>query len=136
MEPLPVRLSPGADIRAALEAEVAARGHHAAFVISGIGSLSGARLRLAGAAEPIQLQGHLEVLTLAGTVAANGSHLHMSVANSEGRVIAGHVAPGCFVRTTLELLIVLLSEWSFRRELDATTGFAELVVLRRGSRAA
>ena len=136
MEPLPLRLSPGADIRVALEAEVAARGHHAAFVISGIGSLTGARLRLAGAAEPIQLQSDLEVLTLAGTVAGNGSHLHMSVADFEGRVYAGHVAPGCFGRTTLELLILLLSEWSFKRELDPTTGFAELVALRRGSHAA
>ena len=104
--------------------------------MSGIGSLTGARPRLAGATEPIQLQGARGILTLAGTVADNGSHLHTSAPNSEGRVVAGHVAPGCFVRTTLELLILLLSEWSFHRELDPTTGFAELVAWRRGSRAA
>jgi predicted DNA-binding protein with PD1-like motif len=123
-------------LRAALEAEVAARSHRAAFVISGIGSLSGARLRLASAREPINLRDDLEILTLTGTVAGNGSHLHISVADSSGRVMGGHVAHGCIVRTTAEVLVLLLSEWSFDRELDPATGFAELVVSRRGSNAA
>jgi uncharacterized protein len=131
-----LRLSPGDDLRAAIEAEFAARSHHAGFIVSGIGSLSRARLRLAGAGEPRTLHGDLEILSLAGTVARNGSHLHMSVADSEGRVVGGHVAHGCIVRTTAEVLVVLLSEWSFNRELDPATGFAELVVSRRGSGAA
>jgi predicted DNA-binding protein with PD1-like motif len=59
----------------------------------------------------------------------------MSVADSSGRVTGGHVARGCIVRTTAEVLLLLLSDWSFERELDPATGFAELVVSRRGSRA-
>jgi len=136
MEALPLRLLPGADLRAALEAEIAARSHSASFVISGIGSLSEARLRLAGAGEPDNLRRDLEILTLNGTVAGNGSHLHMSVADSSGRVIGGHVPHGCIVRTTAEVLHLVLSDWSFARELDPATGFSELVASRRGSRAA
>jgi hypothetical protein len=60
----------------------------------------------------------------------------MSVADSDGRVMGGHVAHGCIVRTTAEVLVLLLSEWSFNPELDPATGFAELVVSRRGSHAA
>lgn len=136
MEPLPLRLSPGADLRTALEAEVAARSCNAAYVLSAVGSLVGARLRLAGAGEPEDLRGDLEILTLAGTVSRKGSHLHMSVANSQGRVTGGHVAHGCIVRTTAEVLLLLLSEWSFNREFDPATGFAELVVSRQVSHAA
>jgi predicted DNA-binding protein with PD1-like motif len=136
VETLPVRLSPGADLRAALEAEVAARSYRAAFVISGIGSLGGARLRLAGARGPDDLRGDLEILTLAGTIADSGSHLHMSVADSTGRVMGGHVGHGCIVRTTAEVLLLLLPEWSLDRALDPATGFAELVVSRRGSNVA
>ena len=136
MEALPLRLLPGADLRAALEAELAAKSQRAAVVVSGIGSLSGARVRLAGANEPVNLRGNLEILTLAGTVGGNGSHLHMSVADSEGRVIGGHVAHGCIVRTTAEVVLLLLPDWSFDRELDPATGFAELVISRRGERAA
>lgn len=70
---------------------------------------------------------------MAGTVAINGSHLHMSVADPEGRVIGGHVAYGCTIRTTAEVLLLLLPEWSFIRELDPATGFAELVIRREAS---
>jgi predicted DNA-binding protein with PD1-like motif len=131
MESLPLRLSPGADLRASLEDAVSSRSYAAAFVVSGIGSLRDARLRLAGAREPELIRGDLEILTLAGTVASNGSHLHMSVADSGGRVMGGHVAHGCTVRTTAEVLLLLLPDWSLAREPDPATGFAELVVRRR-----
>ncbi len=74
------------------------------------------------------LHGGLEILTLAGTVAGNGSHLHISMADAQGRVTRGHAGHGCTVRTTAEVLLVLLSEWSFAREPDAATGYAELVI--------
>jgi hypothetical protein len=57
VEALPFRIAPGVDLRAALEAEVANRSQRAGFVVSGIGSLRGARLRLAGAGEPEDLHG-------------------------------------------------------------------------------
>jgi uncharacterized protein len=98
--------------------------------VSGIGSLKRARLRLAAATEPDLIAADLEILTLAGTIGGNGSHLHMSVADAQGRVLGGHLAYGCVVRTTAEVLLLLLPEWSFTREPDATTGFDELVIQR------
>lgn len=129
---LPVRLQPGDDLRLALQAVVAAHECNAAFVLAGIGSLRGAQLRLAGAAQPITLAGDVELLGLCGSIAADTSHLHMSVADADGRVLGGHVAPGCIVRTTAEVLLQLLPGWDFRREADAQTGWAELVIRARG----
>ncbi len=40
---------------------------------------------------------------------------HMRLAASEGRVLGGHVAYGCTVRTIAEVLLMLLPEWSFSR---------------------
>ena len=128
MQTLPLRLSPGQDLRHALEAALTTEGARAAFVLSGIGSLSVAQLRLAGAEQASTWQGPIEVLTLAGTVADNGSHLHASLALADGRVIGGHVAPGCTVRTTAEVLLAVLPEWEFRRLADHATGYAELVI--------
>jgi predicted DNA-binding protein with PD1-like motif len=125
---LPLRLQPGADLRRALETAVAERECEAAFVVSGIGSLSVALLRLAGAADTLQLDGPLEVVTLAGSVAVNGSHLHASLSDAQGRVLGGHLGYGCRVRTTAEVLLALLPQWRFSREADAATGFDELVV--------
>jgi len=128
MQTMPLRIPPGKDLRRALEDATAAHGCAAAFVASGIGSLRGARLRLAAATCAHALDEDLEILTLAGTISGNGSHLHISVADAQGRVSGGHVSYGCIVRTTAEVLLLLLPEWSFSREPDSATGFAELVV--------
>jgi predicted DNA-binding protein with PD1-like motif len=106
-----------------------------ALMLPGIDSLSTAGLRFAGAEQPERLNGDLEILSLSGTVAFDGvkssSHLHMALSTSAGQVLGGHVAPGCIVRTTAEVLLALLPEWQFARELDAATGFDELVVRAR-----
>jgi predicted DNA-binding protein with PD1-like motif len=128
MQPLPVRIPPGEDLREALDRVLAAHGCDAAFVVAGVGSLATTRLRLAGADEPTALDGAVEILTLAGSVSPAGSHLHVSVADAAGRVTGGHVARGCVVRTTAEVLLVLLPEWSMNRVTDSVTGPAELVV--------
>ncbi len=135
MKILPIRLSPGQDLRAALEAAVRTEGCRAAFVIAGIGSLSEARLRFAGVDEVETFTGDTEILSLSGTVGVDDggrshSHLHMSVSTATGAVFGGHVAPGCRVRTTAEVLLGLLPEWGFSRENDPATGFPELVVRR------
>lgn len=135
MKTLPVRLLPGQDLRAALEAAVQAQNCRAAFVLSGIGSLSTAGIRLAGAAHPTRLTGSMEILTLSGTVATAGdktaSHMHMAISTATGQVIGWHVAPGCIVLTTAEVLLALLPDWHFTREPDAVTGYDELVIRAR-----
>jgi predicted DNA-binding protein with PD1-like motif len=125
---LPLRLSPGDDLRAAVVAALLDSGQQAGFVLQGIGSLSVAQLRYAGLPQPTALQGDLEILTLAGSVSADGAHLHMSVSDAQGRVLGGHVAAGCMVRTTAELLLALLPAHRFTREHDARTGYPELKI--------
>ena len=131
MKTLPIRLASGQDLRQAIEAAVRNQGCRAAFVLSGIGSLSTAGLRFAGADQPRRLTGDMEILSLSGSVANNGSHLHMALSTATGEVMGGHVAPGCIVRTTAEVLLALLPEWEFARESDAATGYDELVVRAR-----
>ncbi len=130
MRTLPVRLQPGDDLRRALEAAVRGEDCEAAFVLGGIGSLSHAELRLAGARDSLSLHEDLEVLTLSGSIAAGASHLHASVSRSNGGVLGGHVGYGSIVRTTAEVLLGLLPGWRFTRERDAATGYDELVARR------
>ncbi|CAB3761817.1 DNA-binding protein [Burkholderia sp. MSh2] len=130
MQAHPLRLSPGDDLRASIEAALRRLGANAAFVIQGIGSLSVAQLRVAGADAPTELRCDLEILTLAGSVSPDGAHLHMAVSDGSGRVSGGHVASGCVVRTTAEILLALLPAHRFAREPDPRTGFNELVIRR------
>jgi predicted DNA-binding protein with PD1-like motif len=128
MQALPLRIPSGADLRAALAAVPGLHGVQAAFVLQGIGSLSEVHIRYAGKPEPVVLRGDLEILTLAGSIAPDGPHLHIAVSDAEGRVTGGHVGPGCVVRTTAEVLVALLPAHRFSREIDPATGFKELAV--------
>jgi predicted DNA-binding protein with PD1-like motif len=131
IELLPVRLSPGLDLRRALEEAVNDRGLGSAFVVAGIGSLVIASLRYAGKTRESQLEGPLELVSLSGSLSPSGAHLHMSISDASGHVFGGHVGYGSTIRTTAEILIAPLPDWSLAREYDATTGFNELVVRRR-----
>jgi len=131
MQLFPIRLSPGVDLRRALEIIAADHANASAFVVAGIGSLVEARLRYAGEPAETRVAGPLEILSLSGSLSAAGAHLHMSVSDASGRVVGGHVNFGNVVRTTAEVLLALLPEWSLTREHDAATGFDELVVRRR-----
>ena len=125
-----LRLTPGDDLRAALETAFAAlartHGIAAACIVSAVGSLSQAILRYADRSGGSEINGPLELLMLSGTLSADGAHLHASVADAQGTVKGGHLMPGCIVRTTCEVVIALLPGWEFRRELDVATGSREL----------
>ncbi len=127
MDLRPLRLAPGVDLRRALEAARDDWGA-AAFVVSGIGSLTRARLRLAGASEVREIPGPIEILTISGSLSADGAHLHLSVADAHGEVFGGHLVDGNEIRTTAELLIAVLQDWQLTRVFDAATGYPELVI--------
>lgn len=128
MRTLPIRLVPGDDLIEGLQHAVSTNGCDAAFVLAGIGSLSIARLRFAGVPEPEHLVGDMEILTLSGSVSPTSAHLHMSISTSTGDVLGGHVGDGCIVRTTGEILLALLPEWTFGLAHDPRSGYEELVV--------
>ncbi|MCP9842037.1 DNA-binding protein [Synechococcus sp. J7-Johnson] len=128
MKVVPLRSTPGADLRLALDAWMLQQSEQAGCVISGIGSLSAARLRLPGQKTITALNDDLEILSLVGTLSPDGAHLHIAIAGSTGAVIGGHLCSGSLVRTTAELVLGLLPEWEFRREQDPATGCAELLI--------
>jgi predicted DNA-binding protein with PD1-like motif len=129
MRVVPLRLQPGDDLRRALEGWMGQQEEEAGCVLSAVGSLSVVQLRLAGAEQATAIQSDLEILSLAGTLWPDGAHLHLAIADPKGTVIGGHLCTGSLVRTTAELVIGLLPEWTFHRELDPATGCAELQII-------
>jgi len=128
MKLIPIRLQPGQDLKAALESWIEQEGGGSAWVVSGIGSLSGAQMRWAGRADPTALDGDLEIVTLQGSLCRDGAHLHATVADAQGSVLGGHLCEGSIVRTTAEVLIALLPQWQLERVPDPKTGYRELAI--------
>lgn len=133
MSYLPLRIPPGADLRRALEQQASEALGGSAFVIAGIGSLSCVSIRFAAAEHETHLSGCFEIISLSGTLASNGAHLHMSIANEAGQVFGGHVCYGNAIRTTAEVLLVAVEGWSLSRAHDPDTGYQELRMIRLGS---
>lgn len=129
--PHPLRLAPGSDLRERIEQLTLEAGITGAFVVCGIGSLSRTAIRFAGATQPEVHEGDVEIVSLAGSVSPDGAHLHAVLADTSGRVFGGHVARGCTVRTTAEILIIELPGWTFSRRHDSATGYPELAIERR-----
>jgi predicted DNA-binding protein with PD1-like motif len=126
-----LRLGPGADLRGELLGLADREGVRAGWVLTCVGSLSRVRLRLASGAEHRTWQGPFEIVALTGTLSQDGGHLHLAVADHQGRTVGGHLAEGCVVRTTAEVVLGADDRLVFAREHDPATGYDELVVRER-----
>ena len=123
-----LRLHPGDDLRQGILAFVQAQYLRAGAVLTCVGSLTVATLRLANQEGPTEYRGHFEIVSLMGTLSTHGSHLHLAVADSTGRTLGGHLLDGCRAYTTAEIVLAELPELEFRRETDPTFGYQELTV--------
>jgi hypothetical protein len=123
-----LRLRPGDDLRQQLNALVQAHHIAAGTMLTCVGSLTVVTLRLANQEGPTEYRGHFEIVSLVGTLSINGSHLHLAVSDSTGRTMSGHLLDGCRVYTTAEIVLGELPGLEFRREVDPTFGYQELVV--------
>jgi len=122
------RILPGQDIKEELDKKVKANQWIAAGLLTAVGSLNSAKIRFANQTQATEIPGKLEILSLSGTLGPDGSHLHISVADSSGKTYGGHLMPGCLVYTTAEIILVVLEDFVFKRETDSTYGYKELLV--------
>jgi len=89
IETVAFRLRPGDDLLAGLEKIVTEKQIQAGCVLTCVGNLTIAVLRLANRDEYSTFEGHFEIVSLPGTLSLHGSHLHISISDSEGRTPGG-----------------------------------------------
>ena len=138
MRTLAVRLTPGTDLKAELVRLTETHGLRAGFILTCVGSLARARLRMPGAAGAAEVyrafDEPMEIVSLTGTLSRDGPHIHISLSRADGACVGGHLGAGCLIHTTAELVIGDLTDAEFRRVADPATGYAELSVLPRGAK--
>ncbi|XP_028252355.1 uncharacterized protein LOC114428275 [Parambassis ranga] len=127
-----VRFGPGQELLGSLQAFVEKRGLRAPFIITCVGSVTTAKLRLANATatntnQVMHLSGRFEIVSLVGTLNPD-AHLHICLSDGEGRTFGGHVLGDLEVFTTAEVVLGEAVDLTFSREMDGRTGFPELVV--------
>lgn len=135
MKVFATRLNPGQEMLSSLQAFVEENQLKAPFIITCVGSVTKATLRLADTTfvntnQVIQLEGRFEIVSLVGTL-NHEAHLHICLADKDGRTIGGHVLGDLKVFTTAEVVLGEANELCFTREMDIRTGFPELVIQKR-----
>lgn len=99
-----------------------------AAMITCVGSLTVAKLRMAGGDDIIEREGPFEILSLVGTWTPQGGHWHISLSDNEGHVWGGHLCTGSIVYTTAEIVIADIGHHQPIRTLDPQTGYDELFI--------
>ena len=122
------RLKSGQDLFDSIEVFVKEKRIEAGCVLSGVGSLTHAAIRLANREFTSQYDGYFEIVSITGTVSIHGSHLHISVSDGDGKTIGGHFESGCKIYTTAEIVIAVFDDVIYKREFAEDSGYDELAV--------
>ncbi len=125
------RLRPNQDLKKELQRFIDERQLSAACVLTCVGSLTSVNIRYANQEKYEILKGHFEIVSLVGVLSKNGSHIHISVSDSTGRTIGGHLGDESLIYTTAEIVLGIMPDYDFVREPDPAFGYKELVVRRR-----
>ena len=123
------RLTYGTDLRKGIEDYCANNGISSGCIVSCVGCVYKAKLRMAGGEIINEYDKDFEIVSLVGTISEDGVHMHISLSDVSGAVIGGHLVYGCLVNTTAEVVIRDLGyKYKLNREYDEKTLYNELVI--------
>ena len=124
------RLKPGKELKQSIDSFVKIKNIQAGWIATCVGSLTEYNIRFANQEKGYSDKGHFEIVSLVGTLSVNGSHIHLSIADSTGKTIGGHLLDGCKVYTTAKIVIGESEDLIFTREKDGASLWKELKVLK------
>lgn len=131
MKQTTVRLNPDEDLKKRIEEICQKNNIKAGVLISAVGSLKTANIRVADGKTEKRFKRNFEIVSLNGTVSVNGCHLHISLADQNTNVIGGHLKYGCSTKTTAELVFLIFNDVEYERVFDRRTGYDELSLKKR-----
>ena len=126
MKEIPFRLRKGDDLRRCIEEKCLQHKIDTAIVLSAVGCVYELEIRLADAAKHLHLVRDHEIVSLTGTVSKGKTHLHISLSDDEGHCLGGHLAYGCLINTTCEIVLGVLESYVSERVFDKDTGYDEI----------
>lgn len=124
-----VRLRRGDDVMKEITKFCLEKNIEAGVIVSGVGCVSCGRIRIADGVTIKEIKEDMEIVSLNGTVGEKRCHIHIAFSKVDTSTIGGHLVDGTIVNTTLELVILCLTDKIFDSEFDESTGYDELAIL-------
>jgi len=125
------RLHPGQNFREEIDKYVREHNIRAGIILTCVGNLTKAILRMANAKVVKTWEGSFEIVSLVGTVEVGNSHIHVCLSDKAGNTFGGHLKDGSVVGVTAEVAIGEIEDLEFSREFDTESGYNELVVKKK-----
>ena len=120
-----LRLKRGADLKREIVRLAEEHEIKCGCVLCAVGCVSSAKLRCADGKNVIEINEPCEIVSVLGTVSKQRCHIHVSLAKSDLSVAGGHLAEGCIINTTCELMILKTESFSIKKVFDEQTGYYE-----------
>ena len=123
-----LRLMPDQDLYKEIRAYITANNIQACFIMTCVGSLKKIHLRLASGQTYLTLTQNFEIISLVGNISMEREHLHIGLSDSEGKAFGGHLMDGNIIYTTAEIVLGVLPELKFSKEICEKSGWEELTI--------
>ncbi|CAD8155059.1 unnamed protein product [Paramecium pentaurelia] len=127
-----LRLRPNQNIVKELQQYIETNQIKAASISTCVGSLLKCSIRFANQPQFTEINGHFEIVSLVGTISVYGQHIHISLSDTEGKMIGGHLPfydNECIIYTTAEIVLLEHIDTIYARKLDPTYGYYELYII-------
>jgi len=131
MKEYAIRLTRGSDLKVSIEDICRKEDFDTAVVLSAVGCVSKAHIRLAKAVNELEVEDGFEIVSLMGTISKGNAHLHISFSDDIGNAFGGHLMEGCIIDTTCELVLGVLEDYSSDIPFDESTGWDEIVFRKK-----
>uniref|UniRef100_A0A7S2A1K6 PPC domain-containing protein n=1 Tax=Trieres chinensis TaxID=1514140 RepID=A0A7S2A1K6_TRICV len=124
------RMDPAAEMEEVKEKETQRGGGDVFGDLAVDPNVNGEILAESGGNDVRRWRRRFEIVSLVGTFSRDGGrHLHISLSDSTGRTIGGHLIDGA-VFTTVEVVVGAIAGVEFRRAMDKETGYRELMPMQ------
>ena len=123
-----LRLDKGDDIKRSLEQFAVKHSISSGALLTCVGSVQNLAVRFAMKNTIDTIRGPLEIVSVTGTIASSGVHVHIAAGDNSGKVQGGHLEYGTYVMMTAEIIIMVYPPIMFKRTIDAKTGFPILQI--------
>lgn len=122
------RLRPHEDLKKSILQFAKNNKLRAGAILSAVGSLEQTNIRFANQHQGALRSGLFEIVSLTGTFSEDSCHIHICVSDGHGQTFGGHLLDENLIYTTAEIIAVDLGDLVFKRAVDPTYNYKELIV--------
>lgn len=129
LTPTVIKLHQGQDLKVELDRLAKRRSLKGSHILTCTGSLAKVVLRYSSQSRPLTLQGHFEVVSLAGSLSTVDSHYRLIIDDGERKSSEAQLLEGSIVHTSMKIVIGGIGSINFSLRCSPQKNIKEMIRL-------